>query len=198
MYNNDLGTDLKMAQTITSIRNAFITLLAKKDFQQITVADICQKAFIDSNIFYSHYFDTNDLLNNICELISDSFLRIIVGQQDESLRQLDIYRFFYNFLLKLDSLKLPYPLPQNHALLLERIKKIISTRMKQELTAYPHINLQKVTNISAFITTGLNGAYHDWYYSDRETSLKIIADQISDLINSGFKEKRWFTFFDKK
>ena len=69
--------------------------------------------------------------------------------------------------------------------------------MKSELTAYPHINLQKVTNITDFITSGLDGSYHAWYNSDRDISLKEIADQISDLINDGFKKNRYFTFFDK-
>ena len=197
MYNNDLGTDLQMARTITSIRNAFIYLLSQKDFQDITVADICQQAFLKTDTFYEHYFDTHDLLNNICELISDSFLKMIVGQQEESLRYLDIYRLFYDFLLRGNSPKLPYPLPQNHTYLIHDIDKIISQRMKSELTAYPHINLQKVTNITDFITSGLDGSYHAWYNSDRDISLKEIADQISDLINDGFKKNRYFTFFDK-
>lgn len=63
--------DLRVIKTKRSIKGAFIELVEEKGFDNVTVKDICNKALINRNTFYLHYYDKIDLLNKIA---SDVFL----------------------------------------------------------------------------------------------------------------------------
>lgn len=47
------------------ICNSFLELLKSKDFEKITVADVCRVAKINRGTFYLHYRDMNDLIDYI-------------------------------------------------------------------------------------------------------------------------------------
>ncbi len=57
--------DLRAINTEKAINEAFIKLLKKKKFSEITVAEICQKAGCSRNAFYSHFEDKDMLYNNL-------------------------------------------------------------------------------------------------------------------------------------
>ena len=53
---------------------ALIALLEKKDFEYITIKEICGKAEVNRSTFYLHYENTTDLLREATQYIIDSFL----------------------------------------------------------------------------------------------------------------------------
>lgn len=58
------------------MNNALINLLDKKDFEDITVKEICQTASVNRSTFYLHYENTYDLLKETLEnLYKDFFSR---------------------------------------------------------------------------------------------------------------------------
>ncbi|MBR3617749.1 MAG: TetR/AcrR family transcriptional regulator [Acholeplasmatales bacterium] len=58
------------------MNNALINLLDKKDFEDITVKEICQTASVNRSTFYLHYDNTYDLLKETLEnLYKDFFSR---------------------------------------------------------------------------------------------------------------------------
>ncbi len=52
---------------------ALLLLLEEKDFDRITVKELCQKAGVNRTTFYLHYENMNDLLDETVELINDRF-----------------------------------------------------------------------------------------------------------------------------
>lgn len=54
--------------------DALIALLGKKDFEYITIKEICDAAEVNRSTFYLHYENTTDLLKETTERILDSFL----------------------------------------------------------------------------------------------------------------------------
>lgn len=54
--------DLRFQRTTQSIQNAMVELLQEKQFDQITVSDICSRAEISRSGFYLHYMDKYDLV----------------------------------------------------------------------------------------------------------------------------------------
>lgn len=52
---------------------AFLDLLAEKDFEYITVKEICKRADVNRSTFYLHYETIADLLNESVEYISNDF-----------------------------------------------------------------------------------------------------------------------------
>ena len=64
----------KYFSTAAKMDKALIELLAKKDFEYITVKEICAKAGVNRSTFYLHYQNTNDLLRETTRYIIDGFL----------------------------------------------------------------------------------------------------------------------------
>ena len=59
--------DRRQRKTREAIFNAFIDLLSKKNFAQITVGEIISKADIGRATFYSHFETKDFLLKELCE-----------------------------------------------------------------------------------------------------------------------------------
>lgn len=53
---------------------AFLSVLERKDFEFITVKEICETAGVNRSTFYLHYETVGDLLNECIEYITDKFL----------------------------------------------------------------------------------------------------------------------------
>ena len=66
----------KFYNSSIKMNNALISLLDKKDFEDITVKEICQTAAVNRSTFYLHYGNTYDLLKETIEnLYKDFFSR---------------------------------------------------------------------------------------------------------------------------
>ena len=59
------STDLRVVKTKSNIQASFVQLLLEKDFQDITVQNILDKALINRKTFYSHYADKYQLAEQI-------------------------------------------------------------------------------------------------------------------------------------
>ena len=64
----------KYFNTAVKMNKALIELLEKKDFEYITIKEICEKAGVNRSTFYLHYENTTDLLNETTQYITDNFL----------------------------------------------------------------------------------------------------------------------------
>ena len=53
--------DLRVVKTIESIKAAFESLICEKDYEKITVKELCDRARINKKTFY-HYYETLDAL----------------------------------------------------------------------------------------------------------------------------------------
>ena len=73
--------DRRQRKTREAIFSAFIDLLAEKNYPQITVGEIIQKADIARATFYAHFETKDYLLKELCE---DLFCHIFDGAEEHS------------------------------------------------------------------------------------------------------------------
>ncbi|MFB6364122.1 TetR/AcrR family transcriptional regulator [Paenibacillus elgii] len=78
--------DVRVYKTKKSISDAFIQLLHEKDFNQITIKDICTRSMTSKSTFYSHFLDKYDLLEKLVKKYADTFGREI-SRRFESVKQ---------------------------------------------------------------------------------------------------------------
>ena len=64
----------KYFNTAIKMDEALVALLEKKDFEYITIKEICDKARVNRSTFYLHYENTADLLNETARYILDKHL----------------------------------------------------------------------------------------------------------------------------
>lgn len=67
-------SESKYFNTSLLMNQAFIELLNKKDFEFITVKEICEKAGVNRSTFYLHYETINDLLEECLENMTQRFI----------------------------------------------------------------------------------------------------------------------------
>lgn len=63
----------KYFNTALFMNEALLLLLEKKDFEYITVKELCNKAGVNRSTFYLHYETMNDLLNETINMIEKKF-----------------------------------------------------------------------------------------------------------------------------
>ena len=64
----------KYFNTAVKMDKALLFLLEKKDFEDITIKEICETAEVNRSTFYLHYDNTLDLLRETTDYIIDNFL----------------------------------------------------------------------------------------------------------------------------
>lgn len=95
--------DLRVLKTRENIKNTFSSLLLEKDFKNITVQNVCDRALIGRSTFYDHYCDKYDLLNKMVEEIISEFKPYLKSRFD--LNNLDDFTKVGVDVLKLFSKK---------------------------------------------------------------------------------------------
>ena len=63
----------KYFNTAITMDEALIDLLSKKDYEYISIKDICAKAGVNRSTFYLHYETKDDLLKETIKFINDKF-----------------------------------------------------------------------------------------------------------------------------
>lgn len=67
-------SESKYFNTAIKMDKAFLTLLEEKDFEYITVKELCKKADVNRSTFYLHYENMTDLLAESIEHMNSDFL----------------------------------------------------------------------------------------------------------------------------
>ena len=78
--------------TAARMDEAFLTLLAKKDFEYITIKEICEVAGVNRSTFYLHYETMSDLHSESVGRMNEQFLACMEKDSDTFLQSCGIAR----------------------------------------------------------------------------------------------------------
>lgn len=88
--------DLRVQKTIEGINRAFEQLICEKDYEKISVTELCTLAKISKKTFYAYYTDLNDLLAEMQGQLSQVYAkRVAVYQLPQDAKQ--VIREFFLF-----------------------------------------------------------------------------------------------------
>lgn len=126
----------KYFNTAVRMDEALISLLEKKDFEYITIKEICETAGVNRSTFYLHYENTSDLLKETTEYITGRF-----------------FSYFPN-----DSQNIP---PVLQSCELKELILITPEYLTPYLTFIKENNRVFKTSIRQFGSMGFDGLYND-------------------------------------
>lgn len=173
--------DLRVIKTKNLIKGAFIDLVEEKGFDRVTVKDICNKALINRNTFYLHYYDKVDLLNKIANEVfmeqenNISFSTNILNINKEIIKNslLDI--------LKILSKEIEF----YRVILLDSSMSGFIDKFANDLknSYYNHLNINYKDKLieSDYIFHGIIGVIKNWIIKDYE-KIDILAEKLSNII----------------
>lgn len=175
--------DLRYIKTKERILKALEILLMKKDFEKITVKDICEEAMISRSAFYLHYEDKYLLV----ESYQQEFLTKLNDLSKEKLYQ-DVEPFLISLLqlLKQEGKLMTLLLAQNGAWELQaKIKKALQKNM--EVALLPRIKNVALNNtvereyFISYITNAQFGILQNWLARGQQETPEELARIISQI-----------------
>lgn len=82
-------SESKYFNTALLMDEALISLLEKKDFEYITVKEICKTAGVSRSTFYLHYETLSDLANEAMEVVNKRFQSYFSQKEEELTKSID-------------------------------------------------------------------------------------------------------------
>ena len=182
----------KYFNTAIRMDEALITLLEKKDFEYITIKEICDTAEVNRSTFYLHYENTSDLLKETTSYIIDKHLSYY--ELDLQRKSLQIQtRKREELLFITDEYLTPYLtfIKDNQRLFKVSVKQFYSMRMDEVYAKmFEHIfnpilacfcvSEAERPYVIKFYLTGIFAIVMEWLdkncSDDIKTIIKVIAD----------------------
>lgn len=189
----------KYFNTASKMNDALISLLEKKDFEYITIKEICEEAKVNRSTFYLHYSNTSELLEEVIERLDTSFSsHFQTNKTSKSIVQNENLSDLY---LINDEFLLPY------LSFIKENKKIYSAiKNKPNIfganNTYKHIFDHVFSPIMSrfgldykwhkymmdFYINGITAVILDWVNDDCITDIKEMSNFIQTLIVKYIKE----------
>ncbi len=186
--------DKRIDRTKNAIQNAFISLLAEKSYNDITVKDIADRADVDRRTIYNYYKGIHEIREemdrNIIGIIRGIFAKIdianhlndpdfvgtVLGEEIEK-----------NFELIDKIMKI-----EMDSNIISKIEDSFAQMIADLFEAGGIISKEMKGVIGNFAAAGLLYSYQKWFKSNRLVSIRVETKYIVNMIAASIKSLREF------
>lgn len=187
----------KYYNTSLLMNQALIELLNKKDYEFITVKEICKKAGVNRSTFYLHYSNVDELLCETIENINKNFLvyfengsengldiKKIINGGDKNALILVTPEYLLPYLNYIKENKTIYRVSAKYPVLMQSIKKY---NWLQKNVLYPifdkfDIKEGKRKYFSAYYVNGIFSIIDEWIKDGCKDEVGFIIETIEDCV----------------
>lgn len=166
----------KSAKNQVALEQAFLRLALRRNYDDITITDICQEAGLSRKVYYRLFENKNDVLYALID-------HTLGGLEAYAPEMEPLHRFCTYWKeqhLLLDALDLT----QCNSLLLDRAIRFILNYNPAALTdIYPNL-LRWDRTVQIFLISGLFGAIVDWHSRGFDTSEEEVSRSLRTLLSS--------------
>lgn len=153
------------------ITEAFLLLLKKKEYKEISITEICKKAGVTRMSFYRNFESKEDILLKKVRYVTDSFLK----ESSISYKNDTISSYFVKLFTHMQQQK-ELCAALNKAGLIYVIKdefdRVFLNTYKQEYDEYK----------SLFLAGGIYNVFLFWFLNDCRDNPQILAERLDDLL----------------
>ncbi|WP_342614413.1 TetR/AcrR family transcriptional regulator [Peribacillus frigoritolerans] len=189
MSNNNTGIDRRIRKSKLALKDSLISLMQNKDFREISITDIVERADLNRGTFYKHYQYKEELLEEVMEdVIADliiSYREPYKNVETFTINELTAsvvkifehvanYANIYTLILKSNA----WPT------LLERICDELKKLPLEDLEDYrpnPKINIELASSYQAYAILGM---IIEWVNTGFKYSADYMAEQLLEIINN--------------
>ncbi|MCC8128402.1 MAG: TetR/AcrR family transcriptional regulator [Clostridiales bacterium] len=187
-------SESKYFNTARRMDEAFLELMEQKDFEYITVKEICERAGVSRSTFYLHYETMGDLLNECVEQMNQQFLAYFDETASEFRQSIRTAPLEQLFLITPEYLT-PYltyisehravfrvVLKSPQALHTDRTYTALFSDILNEILARHAVPEADRGYMLTFYINGIMGIVRRWLLSDCAESVEHIASVIMTVI----------------
>ncbi len=182
----------KYFNTAVKMDEALITLLERKDFEYITIKEICDVAGVNRSTFYLHYENTSDLLKETTQYILDKHFAYYsadtkaISERFEHCEQKDLvfvtteYLTPYLTFIKENQRIFKVAVRQFNSMNMDEVYGKMFTHIFNPILARFHVPEKERAYVIKFYLTGVFAIIMEWLDEDcadnMDTVIRIIID----------------------
>ena len=178
--------DLRVRKTITGIKAAFEALICEKDYEKITVKELCDRAQVNKKTFY-HYYETLDaLLAEMQAELSVGFLERIRAYSlpddlDKVNREFFLYSAEHGTAYEKITVSGLY-----HAIRDEMIADVNDAGWGKS-EAFNRLTDYQKRMLMTFVNNAALGAYRQWVEDGKQMPLDDVIEMTNCLVLGGVR-----------
>jgi len=171
-------SDRRVKYTKMVLRESLLELMNSKAINTITVTELCKKADINRNTFYSHYQSPNELLNSIESAFSQEFINKVEHSLDTNEYNDLMYRLCLYLNKNQDLCKVLISDKENGGGFLKSIYDNFRKRIITKWAQVSSMDSYKIESLYTFISGGSMALIKEWVNSDFQKSPQEISCMI--------------------
>ena len=184
----------KYFNTAIRMDEALIMLLEKKDFEYITIKEICDAAGVNRSTFYLHYENTSDLLKETTRFVIDKHLsyyeideerissRFEACNREELLFVTDEYLTPYLTFIKENQRLFRVSIKQFHSMQMDKVYTKMFDHIFNPILARFCIPEEERPYVIKFYLTGVFAIIMEWLNKNCSDSMETVIRVIADCV----------------
>ena len=184
----------KYFNTAIKMDEALISLLEKKDFEYITIREICDTAGVNRSTFYLHYENTSDLLKETTRYIIDKHLayyeidkqRTVIQfencRREELLFITDKYLRPYLTFIKDNQRLFKVSIKQFNSLNMDEVYGRMYKHIFNPILDCFHVPDNERAYVMKFYLTGIFAVVMEWLDNNCADDMETVAGVITDCV----------------
>ena len=190
-------SESKYFNTATKMDLALISLLKKKQFEYITVSEICETASVNRSTFYLHYETISDLLDETTRYLLDDFrsyfptdtIDLVCCDRNELVFVCDKYLTPYLTYIKNHKEVFGTAITHNKILKFEDVHKRLFDNIFNPILDRFHYPSNTRQYVMMYYLNGINAIVLEWLKNGCDKSIAEISEIISVCIYGLNKDK---------
>lgn len=183
----EIKEDRRIRKTRNMLKSSLAELMKEKDFKDITVKDIAERADINRGTFYLHYKDTYDLLEKVEDEIILEFQAMIDMYRPKTTitTLLPILEPIVDYIIKNETICFSLFESQSNSNFLYKFQKLISKNGAEFIPEkFPNYNKDIYDYYITFISFGIWGQIRHWSETNFKLPKKDLVAMVDKIITS--------------
>ena len=179
-----MKNDLRIEKTRNLIIETFKTLLCEKDYEDITIKELTEKAKINKSTFYRHYSSLDKLMDTLQDEIVYEFMKRIADYKvPEQLEEIN--KEFFLFSEENDKIYEKMIFNKNYEYLKQKTINNFMNKVWKSSEFFKKLSAGKKNIFLTYIqTTGLE-IYKQWVLDNKKIPLEEIIELSNRIICDG-------------
>ena len=178
--------DLRVIKTIEAIKQSFEALICEKDYEKITVKELCEKARINKKTFYHYYSSLDDLLSEMQAELSAKYIDKVKNYiLPDDLEQ--ITREFFTFSANQSLAYEKITASGNYDYVRGRMISKVMNATWEKSERFNKLDLFKQSILISYVNTVTLDVYKHWMADGKKVPIDEIVDICNQLVLSGTK-----------
>lgn len=181
--------DYRIVKSKASIREAFLSLLAKKPLSDISISEITKVAGINRKTFYAHYNNIYDIIDEFMDGTVQNFAKEITNSDfGNDLKNPYVILEKLNALIYKDFFIFSYIMQSEISnSFIEKIVIALKSRIILVIKEALVCDEFESEVIFEYVSSGIISVYKRWFLSKRDVGLVDISSTLSNIMLYGLK-----------